>query len=88
MLLSSVYVLTQHASFNGRVAFRGILMQTNIDVDAVMHKISLSPQCSRPEGVELTHSCAPPAAASTRRPARQTRDDRPSKINAWLYGRG
>lgn len=45
-------------------------MQTNIDVDAILHKITLSPQCSRPEGVELTHSCTPSAAASTPRPAR------------------
>lgn len=36
-------------------------MQTNIDVDAILHKITLSPQCSRPEGVELTHSCTPSA---------------------------
>lgn len=58
-------------------------MQTNIDADAILHKIALSPQCSRPEGVELTHSCTPSAAASTPRPARPMCSDRQANIYAW-----
>lgn len=50
---------TQHAAFKAE-QHPGASSCKQTDVDALLHKTVQSPQCSRPAGVELTHSCALP----------------------------